>query len=302
MAGSFAYDIDFPLIGNHGGPDTPSSPPSSPPRPAYTSGSSLSASPTLPSTGAYGIQLPPHPETPREWIWRCHLCKARYNLATTRRCLTDGHYYCYGKGAGKNIKPKLRGKPCPSVFDYSGWEDWNDWRKRVQQIRFLWDEDEGPPAPPTERNCVENCYFPSACRYLETVQDMYMFDPSHMDVSAKHSSLFQTLYQLSLSLLTNCRQATSAPNSQRMLDVRGSSTTPRGCHIPSLQRCPSSSMGQNPSMGQKSGPSPSPSPNQGGKGGTMENLNKRFFLLKILRPPNQPSRGCLWQLPRGCYS
>ncbi|KAF1809009.1 hypothetical protein P152DRAFT_379577, partial [Eremomyces bilateralis CBS 781.70] len=38
--------------------------------------------------------LSPPPQSPLQWLWQCHICKASYPLGVTRRCLVDGHYFC----------------------------------------------------------------------------------------------------------------------------------------------------------------------------------------------------------------
>lgn len=180
MAEDIDYDTDFPSFvkdGNHDSPPppgstalSPSSPPSTPPsQPSSSPLRILTASPSSNSLESVDMDYPPRPRSPFAFIWRCHLCGARYPLGATRRCLVDGHYYCYGQGTGKNIKRKRRGKACPAIFDYHGWEDWNKWREQTRDYNFLFEKEGASPTPATRTNCWEDCHFPSACRYIETV-------------------------------------------------------------------------------------------------------------------------------------
>lgn len=97
------------------------------------------------------------PPRPMAWKWKCHLCRSRYSLGVTNRCLSDGHYYCSGSPQTKKTKKSKKdrgGKPCTSEFDYIGWEKMNDWRKEVRRKKGL------DPLP----GCWETCNFPSECR------------------------------------------------------------------------------------------------------------------------------------------
>lgn len=96
----------------------------------------------------------PPPDAPLPWVWQCHLCRNRYALGVTRRCLYDGHYYCSGDASQPNLKKKKKGVACSSEFDYEGWEEYGEWRQRALK------EVENPKVP---RAC-EKCAFPSQCR------------------------------------------------------------------------------------------------------------------------------------------
>ena len=97
---------------------------------------------------------PPPPSDPLAWVWQCHLCRSRWPLGVTRRCLIDGHFYCSGD-AQPNVKRKKRGQSCSSEFDYVGWKDWGTWRRRALKTM-------SNPRMPT--GC-ERCEYPSQCRY-----------------------------------------------------------------------------------------------------------------------------------------
>lgn len=106
----------------------------------------------LPSPSTFPTSAPP--AAPLPWVWQCHVCKARWPLGATRRCLIDGHYYCSGQPQTRKGKPKAKGKRgrgCSSEFDYIGWKDWGRWR-RAARGREL-------------EGCGETCDFPSHCRY-----------------------------------------------------------------------------------------------------------------------------------------
>ncbi|KPI41390.1 uncharacterized protein AB675_9055 [Cyphellophora attinorum] len=98
--------------------------------------------------------IPPPPEAPLPWIWQCHLCRNRYPLGVTRRCLYDGHYYCSGETNVKNLKKKKKGQACSSEFDYEGWDEYGEWKREalaiMGQAKVL-------------KRC-DKCDFPSMCR------------------------------------------------------------------------------------------------------------------------------------------
>jgi hypothetical protein len=104
-------------------------------------------------------RLPPEPAKPLAWIWQCHLCKIRYPLGVTRRCLHDGHFYCSGETDRPNLKRKKRGQSCSSEFDYIGWREWGEWRRKV-----LGNLENGRKANLSAKGC-QKCEFPSQCRY-----------------------------------------------------------------------------------------------------------------------------------------
>jgi len=104
-------------------------------------------------------RLPPEPAKPLAWIWQCHLCKIRYPLSVTRRCLHDGHFYCSGETDRPNLKRKKRGQSCSSEFDYIGWREWGEWRRK-----FLGNLQNERKANLSTKGC-QKCEFPSQCRY-----------------------------------------------------------------------------------------------------------------------------------------
>lgn len=242
MAEDLGYDTDFPSVGEDSKPDSPPSPistalsPSSPPsspssQPSTPPRLTLAASPSSRSStpASLDLEYPPPPRSPCAFIWRCHLCGARYPLGATRRCLTDGHYYCYGQDTDKNIKRKRRGKSCTSIFDYQGWDDWNEWRRETRDLNFLWGKEDDSPTPGTHSNCWDNCHFPSACRYLDTIQGETYGGASFLDVCTIsaihhktnfHLSSFLVNYQRYSDLLTYSRGTYSAGNSPRKGNAR----------------------------------------------------------------------------------
>ncbi|KAL9625064.1 MAG: hypothetical protein Q9160_000793 [Pyrenula sp. 1 TL-2023] len=128
------------------------SPPLSPlVSPLTTTGTTI-VSPTTISISS--TPLAPPPPSPLPWIWQCHVCRARWPLGATRRCLIDGHYYCSGQPQTRRGKAKAKGKKgrsCSSEFDYIGWKDCGRWRGLVKG--------------PVREGCETECEFPSHCRY-----------------------------------------------------------------------------------------------------------------------------------------
>lgn len=109
---------------------------------------------TSPSETTDERSLLPPPDNPLPWIWQCHLCRNRYPLNVTRRCLYDGHYYCSGETDRPNLRKKKKGLACSSEFDYDGWEDFVNWRQHVLKA---------VDNPRVLAGC-EACAFPSQCR------------------------------------------------------------------------------------------------------------------------------------------
>lgn len=192
----FSFDW-FKFDGN--GSSTPKSPTFSPVSPATTSRklSVSTASPTsyfhddspvTPATpeksitksshattsrsGASHLVLPTPPSKPLNWVWQCHQCRSRYQLSVTRRCLIDGHYYCSGDNSQtqRNNKRRRKASSCTSEFDYVGWQEWGQWRRKCTALRSY----ANGKAAPKLHGC-EGCSFPSQCRYesrppVETVE------------------------------------------------------------------------------------------------------------------------------------
>ena len=106
--------------------------------------------------------LSPEPVKPLAWIWQCHLCRTRYPLGVTRRCLHDGHFYCSGETDRPNLKKKKRGQSCSSEFDYIGWREWGEWKRKV-----LGNLENGIEIKSRASGC-QKCEFPSQCRYASS--------------------------------------------------------------------------------------------------------------------------------------
>lgn len=109
------------------------------------------------------VLLPPRPDNLQQWTWRCHKCHTRYALAVTNRCLSDGHYFCYGLAQGRKhwgrrqrqIKGENSlGASCKSSFDYAGWEAMALWQRQIRQ------QGGASPSP----GCWEDCKYPGECR------------------------------------------------------------------------------------------------------------------------------------------
>ncbi|KAI9738806.1 MAG: hypothetical protein M1834_008313 [Cirrosporium novae-zelandiae] len=89
----------------------------------------------------------------RPWLWTCHVCSRRYPVSVTRRCLNDGHQYCFG--VTKHVRyGTLFHDRCITVFDYCGWQLWGNMKRAVSEFYI----DEG------QKHCWDNCDYPSECR------------------------------------------------------------------------------------------------------------------------------------------
>ena len=89
------------------------------------------------------------------WIWSCHKCHTRYLLGTTRRCLNDGHYFCGGITVEKLTGRVKKHRACVSEFDYSGWEEFSEWKRATS----------GQTPRLGGRHCEDECSFPSSCHW-----------------------------------------------------------------------------------------------------------------------------------------
>ncbi|KAI1327635.1 hypothetical protein F5Y16DRAFT_371283 [Xylariaceae sp. FL0255] len=97
----------------------------------------------LPSSPEEPPIMPPPPRTPRAWLWQCHYCRQVYRLACTRRCLECSHTYCVSAEPPASQKREVstnsrRGRKrrrdrgmCAGEFDFTGWEQWGSWRRKV---------------------------------------------------------------------------------------------------------------------------------------------------------------------------
>lgn len=85
-------------------------------------------------------------------------------LSVTRRCLQDGHFYCSGETDRPNLKKKKKrkGLSCSSEFDYIGWREWGEWKRRT-----LSNLENGGERKACAKDC-QKCEFPSQCRYAST--------------------------------------------------------------------------------------------------------------------------------------
>ena len=95
---------------------------------------------------------------PSSWVWTCHICKHRYPLGVTRRCLYDGHVFCSGQIVEKKVGPRKKriraGVPCNSEFDYVSWGVHMEWKKK----RF-------PEYNTSVKPGCMQCSYPNQCRY-----------------------------------------------------------------------------------------------------------------------------------------
>jgi hypothetical protein len=139
------------------------------------------------------VELTPPPPQPLAWVWQCHLCRTRYPLGVTRRCLLDGHFYCCGETDRPNLKRKKK-QSCSSEFDYIGWKAMEQWKRKARKSeKFV--------ITCEPRGC-ENCEFPSQCRYA-----------SHNLLDTSSGSLGMT--DVDLSRTSNLISSTSAESISR---------------------------------------------------------------------------------------
>jgi hypothetical protein len=90
-------------------------------------------------------------------------------MATTRRCLVDGHIFCSAMTDAAELTSQKRKRPrniCASEFDYEGWSAWGEWRRYVSWNPLCaegWDR----------KNCTRDCDHPSECLHssLERPED-----------------------------------------------------------------------------------------------------------------------------------
>lgn len=161
-------------------PRLPLTPPATPPRSNDVAASSNKRELPSPST--------PPPSPPLKWVWQCHICLYTYPLGTTRRCLSDGHFFCSGVSVDKSwrssINPRQqkrktkKHRACASEFDYAGWKAFGQWRRNEETFRkfsFDYDDDDDDNShassprsthlQPPGRDCWNRCNFPSECRW-----------------------------------------------------------------------------------------------------------------------------------------
>ncbi|KAI3323985.1 hypothetical protein HD806DRAFT_80453 [Xylariaceae sp. AK1471] len=115
--------------------------------------------------------MPPPPRTPRAWVWQCHRCMTVYRLGCTRRCLDCSHTYCVSvtpksEKTSRGKKRRRQAGMCGAEFDYTGWEQWGSWRRKVLGYESL-----GRCEPKARdqaylqkrHNCWIDCDSPSQC-------------------------------------------------------------------------------------------------------------------------------------------
>lgn len=127
--------------------------------------------------------LKPRPRIPGSWSWRCHLCQSVYRLGVTRRCLHDVHVFCSAvqpptedeaSSELRSVHSKnriLRGRRiayCESEFDYKRWANYNRWRREAADAKARRGASEDVGKEDGERNCWNNCDYPSQCYRCHT--------------------------------------------------------------------------------------------------------------------------------------
>jgi hypothetical protein len=119
------------------------------------------------STSAYAPAAVEAPASPLSSVWSCHQCHHSYHLGVTRRCLEDGHNFCFGTTTIKawrkstNLRRVRKHRVCASEFDYSGWKAWGRWRRGGSAQKLLNQAQSGR----TKKDCWNTCDYPSECRW-----------------------------------------------------------------------------------------------------------------------------------------
>jgi hypothetical protein len=133
------------------------------------------------------VEQTPPPPKPLSWVWQCHLCRSRYPLGATRRCLLDGHFYCSGETERPNLKKKKKGQSCSSEFDYIGWTSMEQWKRKLRKSeRFT---------IAREPVGCENCEYPSQCRYANhnlPAKDRGSSSMTEIDLSTPSTSISES--------------------------------------------------------------------------------------------------------------
>ncbi|KAI9892077.1 MAG: hypothetical protein M1814_001783 [Vezdaea aestivalis] len=119
---------------------------------------------TCPSTPPMDTALP-QPQRPLPWLWTCHQCGTTYPLAATRRCLSDGHYFCSGTTYNPRTGRTKRHRSCSSEFDYVGWQSWAEWKKDCHKTGVSRPRSRSAPVEHSDGGCWDHCNYPSECRW-----------------------------------------------------------------------------------------------------------------------------------------
>jgi hypothetical protein len=104
---------------------------------------------------------PPQPSDPTPWFWKCHLCQQWYQLGVTTRCLIDGHRLC--SSFSNRPLGKRKNQYCVTRFDYKGWRELHDWRKRLRKASPRRINPRALSPRPKMHNCWNDCEYPSMC-------------------------------------------------------------------------------------------------------------------------------------------
>ncbi|KAG4026885.1 hypothetical protein MFRU_035g00370 [Monilinia fructicola] len=203
----------------------------------------------LPSPPISPHFIKPAPPIPYPWIWRCHICHSVYRLGVTRRCLEDGHYFCSLPTPPPSPSPmspspssislpslisipkkkkKRRRQPrgCRAEFDYTGWEQYNQWRRETAAQKSashaLQTSHFGPPLK-TNKDCYRDCDFPSECQTLQI--------QSAVTPKTRQKSEPELIFPISpMSTEERQRREDEREDQQLIFDI--AATTPPGPHAP----------------------------------------------------------------------
>ncbi|KAI4131138.1 MAG: hypothetical protein LQ347_003091 [Umbilicaria vellea] len=193
-------------------PASPLTPPAprepSPPYSAFSSSSSTSSDAA--------------PELPMPWVWTCHLCRSRYPLAATRRCLDDGHHFCAGTSTDRRNGRIKKHSACGSEFDYTGWKAYGDWRRRYTQ-------EDKPDFVHGSKDCSKHCDYPSECRWTAKRAAKSSRLGEHVLSEDKRSKT--TLAKIVRSAEQRTGQSTNRLSSVEEEGEQSSTATPKGSDL-----------------------------------------------------------------------
>ncbi|KAI2616246.1 hypothetical protein GGR54DRAFT_236426 [Hypoxylon sp. NC1633] len=125
---------------------------------------------------------PPPPRKPYPWLWQCHSCSTVYRIGCTRRCLVCSHEYCVSATPQKTPRGKKRRRAsgiCASEFDYSGWEEWGAWCRKVLGVEATGragKQQRERAFVNRTHNCLIDCDFPSECLHERHRLQMEAFE------------------------------------------------------------------------------------------------------------------------------
>lgn len=156
------------------------------------------------------------------WVWTCHLCRSRYPLAATRRCLDDGHPFCAGTSIDRRNGRIKKHNACGSEFDYTGWKAYGDWRRSYNQ-------EEKPDFVHGSKDCSKHCDYPSECRWTAKRAAKSSRLGDHVLSEDKRSKI--TLAEVVKSAEQRTGQSTNRLSPVKEEEEQSSSAPPKGADL-----------------------------------------------------------------------